>query len=89
MMPKGNTVKLFLNALLKFTLGLALYPATLLMFLPLPLILGSLWGVIPFALYPILIIIRIYNEERVLAEGLAGYAEYQQQVRYRLFPFLW
>ncbi len=66
-----------------------MYLATLLMFLPIPLILGSFWGVIPFALYPVLIVIRILNEETVLTDGLEGYAEYKTKVRYRLIPFVW
>ena len=66
-----------------------MYLATLLMFLPMPLILGSLWGLIPFALYPIVIVIRILNEEKILTEGLDGYAEYKTKVRYRLIPLIW
>ena len=66
-----------------------MYLATLLMFVPIPLILGSLWGLIPFALYPILIVIRIHNEERVLTEGLDGYVAYKTKVKYRLIPFIW
>ena len=66
-----------------------MYLATLLMFLPLPLILGSFWGLIPFALYPVIIVVRILNEEKVLTEGLDGYAAYKQKVRYRLIPYLW
>ena len=66
-----------------------MYLATLFMFLPLPLILGSFWGLIPFAIYPILIIIRIFNEEKILTEGLEGYSEYKNKVRYRLIPFIW
>ena len=66
-----------------------MYLATLLMFLPLPLILGSLWGLIPFAIYPVVIVIRILNEEKVLTEGLEGYAEYKAKVKYRLIPFVW
>ncbi len=66
-----------------------MYLATLLMFLPLPLILGSFWGLIPFALYPILIVIRIQNEEKVLTDGLAGYADYKNKTKYRLLPFVW
>ena len=66
-----------------------MYLATLLMFLPLPLILGSLWGLVPFALYPILIVIRILNEERVLSAELDGYAEYKTRVKYCLIPFVW
>ena len=66
-----------------------MYLATLLMFLPLPLILGSFWGLIPFSLYPVIIVVRIVNEEKVLTEGLAGYAQYKQKVKYRLLPYLW
>ena len=66
-----------------------MYLATLLMFLPMPLILGSLWGLIPFALYPIIIVIRILNEEKILTEGLRGYAEYKTKIKYRLIPFIW
>ena len=66
-----------------------MYLATLLMFLPMPLILGSFWGLIPFALYPVGIVIRILNEEKILMEGLDGYTEYKTKVRYRLIPFVW
>ena len=66
-----------------------MYLATLFMFLPLPLILGSLWGLIPFALYPVVIVTRILNEEKVLREGLQGYEEYTEKVKYRLVPFIW
>ena len=66
-----------------------MYLATLLMFLPLPLILGSFWGLIPFSLYPLVLVIRIRNEEAVLTEGLDGYADYRNKVRYRLLPFIW
>jgi len=66
-----------------------MYLATLLMFLPIPLILGSLWGLIPFSLYPIVIIVRILNEEKILTDGLDGYAEYKNRVKYRLIPFVW
>ncbi len=66
-----------------------MYLATLFMFLPLPLILGSFWGLIPFALYPAVIVIRILNEEKVLREGLRGYEEYTKKVKYRLVPFIW
>ncbi len=66
-----------------------MYLATLLMFLPLPLILGSFWGLVPMALYPAIIIVRLLNEEKVLTEGLDGYAKYKEKVKYRLIPFLW
>ena len=66
-----------------------MYLATLFMFLPLPPILGSFWGLIPFALYPAVIVIRILNEEKVLRAGLRGYGEYTEKVKYRLIPFIW
>ena len=66
-----------------------MYFATLLMFLPIPLILGSLWGLIPIFLYPIIIIIRIINEEKVLTKELNGYSKYKKKVKYRLIPFIW
>lgn len=66
-----------------------MYLATLFMFLPIPLILSSFWGLIPFSLYPLIITVRILNEEKVLTKDLAGYAEYKEKVKYRLIPFIW
>ncbi len=66
-----------------------MYLATLLMFLPIPLILDSFFGLIPFALYPAILVIRILNEEKVLTAELSGYAEYKKEVKYRLIPFIW
>ena len=65
-----------------------MYFATLFMFLPLPLILGSLWGLVPIALYPPVIIYRLLDEEKFLRQSLEGYEEYCKKVKYRLFPFL-
>ena len=66
-----------------------MYLATLLMFLPIPLILGSFFGLIPFAFYPFLIAVRILDEEKLLTEELLGYAEYKNKTKYRLIPFIW
>ena len=66
-----------------------MYLATLLMFLPIPLILGSFFGLIPFAFYPFLIAVRILDEEKLLTEELLGYAEYKNKTKYRLIPFVW
>ena len=66
-----------------------LYLATLFMFLPMPLILGSFWGLIPFSFYIIAIVMRILNEEKVLVNELEGYSEYKKKVKYRLIPFIW
>ena len=66
-----------------------MYLATLLMFLPIPLVLGSFLGLIPFAAYPPIIVIRILNEEKLLEKELDGYSEYEKRVKYRLIPFIW
>ena len=66
-----------------------MYLATLLMFLPIPLVLQSFWGLIPMAIYPVVMVIRILNEEKVLESGLGGYSEYKNKVKYRLIPFIW
>jgi protein-S-isoprenylcysteine O-methyltransferase Ste14 len=42
-----------------------------------------------FGIYPGLLVLRIQNEEQVLAKGLAGYTDYQKRVRWRLIPFIW
>ena len=66
-----------------------MYSATILMFLSIPLILGSLISFVIFLFYPVIIIMRIKNEEKILAEGLSGYQEYQKKVKYKLIPFVW
>lgn len=66
-----------------------MYTATLVVFLSMPLILGSLISFFIFLLYPILIIIRIIGEEKLLEKELEGYIEYKKKVKYRLIPFIW
>ncbi|NLD59020.1 MAG: isoprenylcysteine carboxylmethyltransferase family protein [Clostridiales bacterium] len=66
-----------------------MYASTLLLFLSMPLVLGSLLSFVIFLLYPAIMVKRIRNEEQVLEEGLAGYAEYERRVRYRVLPFIW
>ena len=66
-----------------------MYAMTLWLFLSIPLVLGSWYALICFAFYPAAIVIRILNEEKVLTEGLAGYADYKSRVRYRLIPWIW
>ena len=66
-----------------------MYTATILMFLAVPLVLGSLFSFFIFLIYPAAIVMRIGNEEKVLEKGLSGYAEYKQKVKYRLLPFIW
>ena len=66
-----------------------MYTATVVMFLAMPLVLGSAVSLLVFLVYPLLIAKRIRNEEQVLEEGLAGYSEYKQKVKYRMIPFIW
>ena len=66
-----------------------MYSATVLLFLAMPLILGSPVSFIIMLAYIPIIVKRIRNEEKVLEEGLKGYKEYEQKVRYRLLPFIW
>ena len=66
-----------------------MYAVTLALFLSMPLILGSLISFVIFLAYPFIIAARIKNEEKVLTEGLDGYAEYKNKVKYRLIPFIW
>ena len=66
-----------------------MYAAVILLFLSMPLVLGSALAVIPFLLIPAVLVKRIQNEEEVLEEGLEGYREYKTRVRYRLIPFIW
>ena len=66
-----------------------MYGATLLLFLAMPLVLGSLYAFIVFLVYPALIIKRIHYEERLLKKELPGYKEYCKKVKYRLVPFIW
>ena len=66
-----------------------MYAVTILLFLMIPLILGSWYALLVFLLYPAIIIVRLKDEEALLSRELPGYTEYQQKVKYRLIPFLW
>lgn len=66
-----------------------MYMATVVLFLSIPLVLGSLPAFVIFLIYPVLLVKRIRNEEAVLEAGLPGYQAYQKKVRYRLIPFIW
>lgn len=66
-----------------------MYSVTLLLFLSMPLILGSIYSFIIFLAYPFIIAKRIKGEEELLEKELAGYSEYKQKVKYRLIPFIW
>ena len=66
-----------------------MYMSTLFLFLAMPLVLGSVISFLIMLLYIPLIAKRIRNEEQVLEEGLVGYKEYKQKVKYKVIPFIW
>ncbi len=66
-----------------------MYMSTLLLFLSMPLVLGSLFSFLIMLVYIPIIAKRIRNEEQVLEEGLQGYREYKQKVRHKVIPFIW
>lgn len=66
-----------------------MYFATTLLFLSFPIILGSWISFAIFCFFPFVLVKRIKNEEKVLENGLEGYKEYKQKVKYRMIPFIW
>lgn len=63
--------------------------STLLLFLAMPMVLGSVISLVIMLVYIPIIAKRIRNEEKVLEEGLAGYAEYKKKVKHKVIPFIW
>ena len=66
-----------------------MYSATILLFLMIPIVLGSWYALIVFDFYPAIIIVRLKDEEALLTRELAGYEDYKKKVKYRLLPFIW
>ncbi|MDD6478751.1 MAG: isoprenylcysteine carboxylmethyltransferase family protein [Oscillospiraceae bacterium] len=66
-----------------------MYCATLLLFLSMTIVLGSVFSFLIFLAYPFIIVKRIKNEEKLLEKELRGYLEYKKKVKYRLIPFIW
>ena len=66
-----------------------MYLATLLMFLAMPLVLGSWWAVVPFVGYVPVIVVRALDEEKLLTKELDGYADYCKRVRWHIVPLVW
>ena len=66
-----------------------MYAVTILLFMMIPLILGSWYALLPFAFYPAIIIVRLKDEEKLLTRELAGYETYKQKVKFRLIPYIW
>lgn len=66
-----------------------MYLSVILLFLSFPLVLGSLYGFCIFLIFPLVLIIRIRNEEKILVKELKGYSKYKLKVKYKLIPFIW
>ena len=66
-----------------------MYFAVVLLFWSMPLVIGSFYSFIIMLPFPLLLISRIKDEEKILEDGLPGYKEYEQKVKYHLFPFIW
>lgn len=66
-----------------------MYTATIFMFLSIPMVLGSVHSFVIFLLYPVIIVMRLSNEEKFLENNLDGYSQYKDKVKYRLIPFIW
>ena len=66
-----------------------MYSTTLLLFLSIPIVLGSPFSFVIMLAYLPIIAKRIRNEEQVLAVGLEGYREYMGRVKWRLVPHVW
>lgn len=70
--------------------GIIRHPmSTIFMFLSIPLVLGSVHSFVIFLLYPVIIVMRLSNEEKFLENNLDGYSQYKDKVKYRLIPFIW
>jgi protein-S-isoprenylcysteine O-methyltransferase Ste14 len=66
-----------------------MYLAAVLMFMFMPLALGSFFALIPLLIFPFQMGIRMKNEEEILEKGLDGYIQYKEKVKYKIIPFLW
>jgi protein-S-isoprenylcysteine O-methyltransferase Ste14 len=66
-----------------------MYSGSLLYFLGIPIALGSWWGLLVGILMMPVFVLRLFDEEKLLARNLPGYSEYMDRVKYRLVPFVW
>ena len=66
-----------------------MYLSVILLFLSFPLVLGSLYGFYIFLLFPLVLIIRLHSEEKILVKELKGYSKYKLRVKYKLIPYIW
>jgi hypothetical protein len=73
-------------------IGVLFFPMLIvgiMLFLSMPLVLGSFFSLLIFLIYPVITVKRIRNEEEVLEKSLEGYSEYKKRIKYRLIPFIW
>ena len=66
-----------------------MYASALVYLIGTPLALGSYRGLLALVLMMPFLVWRLLDEERLLAQELPGYTEYQRRVRFRLLPFIW
>ncbi len=66
-----------------------MYSATLVLFLSIPFVLGSVFSVVIFLAYPVIIAKRICDEEKLLEAELQGYTDYKNRLKYKIVPFFW
>ena len=66
-----------------------MYAAGILMYMLIPVALGSFWAMIPLLLIPVMLVFRLLDEEKALIKGLKGYKQYMKKVKYRLIPWIW
>lgn len=66
-----------------------MYVATTLMYVSIPLALGSYWSVLAAIWLIPFLVARILDEEKALIQDLPGYLEYTRRVRYRMLPGIW
>ena len=66
-----------------------MYAITIILFLSMTLVLGSIFSFVVFLMYPLIITKRIVNEEMILKKELKGYKEYMKKVKYRIIPYIW
>ena len=66
-----------------------MYAGALVMFVGMPLALGSLWGLLTIIPLTVVIVLRLLDEEKFLARNLPGYSDYSNKIGYRLLPYVW
>jgi protein-S-isoprenylcysteine O-methyltransferase Ste14 len=66
-----------------------MYAGALWLFVGIPLALGSWWSVTLLIPFSAVLLLRLLDEERILARDLPGYVDYMRKVKHRLIPYVW